>query len=189
MGRAGGRRRRDHHHGERQGHLRKRRPRLLRVRVGLHEPARRARSAAGRGRTSCEECDAMAELARRRADPGAAGHPRQVPDGPLRGSLGGLQPDPHRRGVRSLGRAARAGSCTASGRWPRSRARRREAAGRPRAPQAPVGAVPRHGAARAGGRSSAARFARCSDGRAIVDTVAEQAGNQIIRNAEAELEL
>jgi acyl dehydratase len=27
-----------------------------------------------------------------------------------------------------------------------------------------------------------------SDGRAIVDTVAEQAGNQIIRNAEAELE-
>ena len=27
------------------------------------------------------------------------------------------------------------------------------------------------------------------DGRAIVDTVAEQAGNQIIRNAEAELEL
>ncbi len=28
-----------------------------------------------------------------------------------------------------------------------------------------------------------------ADGRAIVDTVAEQAGNQIIRNAEAELEL
>lgn len=27
------------------------------------------------------------------------------------------------------------------------------------------------------------------DGRAIVDTIAEQAGNQIIRNAEAELEL
>ena len=28
-----------------------------------------------------------------------------------------------------------------------------------------------------------------SDGRALVDTVAEQDGNQIIRNAEAELEL
>jgi 3-hydroxybutyryl-CoA dehydratase len=28
-----------------------------------------------------------------------------------------------------------------------------------------------------------------SDGRAIIDTVAEQAGNQIIRNAEAEVEL
>lgn len=28
-----------------------------------------------------------------------------------------------------------------------------------------------------------------SDGRAVVDTVAEQGGNQIIRNAEAELEL
>ena len=28
-----------------------------------------------------------------------------------------------------------------------------------------------------------------SDGRVIVDTVAEQAGNQIVRNAEAELEL
>jgi acyl dehydratase len=28
-----------------------------------------------------------------------------------------------------------------------------------------------------------------ADGRAVVDTVAEQAGNQIIRNAEAELEL
>jgi hypothetical protein len=27
------------------------------------------------------------------------------------------------------------------------------------------------------------------DGRAVVDTVAEQAGKQIIRNAEAELEL
>jgi hypothetical protein len=27
------------------------------------------------------------------------------------------------------------------------------------------------------------------DGRALVDTVAEQAGNQIIRNAEAELEV
>ncbi len=28
-----------------------------------------------------------------------------------------------------------------------------------------------------------------SDGRALIDTVAEQDGNQIIRNAEAELEL
>jgi hypothetical protein len=28
-----------------------------------------------------------------------------------------------------------------------------------------------------------------TDGRVIVDTVAEQSGNQIIRNAEAELEL
>jgi hypothetical protein len=28
-----------------------------------------------------------------------------------------------------------------------------------------------------------------SDGRVIVDTVAEQAGNQIIRNAEAELQV
>ena len=28
-----------------------------------------------------------------------------------------------------------------------------------------------------------------NDGRAVIDTVAEQAGNQIIRNAEAEVEL
>jgi hypothetical protein len=28
-----------------------------------------------------------------------------------------------------------------------------------------------------------------SDGRALIDTVAEQSGNQIIRNAEAEVEL
>jgi hypothetical protein len=28
-----------------------------------------------------------------------------------------------------------------------------------------------------------------TDGRVVVDTVAEQSGNQIIRNAEAELEL
>ena len=35
----------------------------------------------------------------------------------------------------------------------------------------------------------AAPCARSRDGRAIVDTVAEQAGKQIIRNAEAELEL
>ena len=42
------------------------------------------------------------------ADPRAEGHARQVPDRPLRGRLGRLQPDPHRRGVRAAGRAARA---------------------------------------------------------------------------------
>ena len=38
----------------------------------------------------------------------AEGHARQVPDRPLRGRVGRLQPDPHRRGVRPVGRPARA---------------------------------------------------------------------------------
>ena len=60
---------------------------------------------------------------------------------------------------------------------------------RPRAPQAAVGPVPRHGRARAGGASSPAPSARSPTGARSIDTVAEQAGKQIIRNAEAELEL
>ena len=172
----------------RQGHLRKRRPRLLRVRVGLHQPARRAGLPRHLDQHRPRSVSAMAELQAGRADPRAAGDARQVPDGPLRGRVGRLQPDPHRRGVRARGGAARDGSCTASGRWPRSRARR------PRPPAAP--------STSSGCRCSSAAWACPSrrslvtghrargraTARAIVDTVAEQAGNQIIRNAEAELE-
>ena len=85
-----------------------RRPRLLRVRVGLASTSAARRSAAAPGPTSSEECERMAELTGRRAQiPELQGHARQVPDGPLRGRLGRLQPDPHRRGVRARGRPAR----------------------------------------------------------------------------------
>ncbi len=61
-----------------------------------------------------------------------------------------------------------------------------EAAGGPEHLQAALGPVPRDGRSRAGGRRHRARSREVSDGRAVIDTVAEQAGNQIIRNAEAE---
>ena len=79
------------------------------------------------------------------------------------------------------------GSCTACGRWPRSRAQT-EAAGGPehlkrlsvqfRGMGVPEQEVVVKGTVR-----------EQRDGRAIVDTVAEQAGKQIVRNAEAELQL
>ena len=59
---------------------------------------------------------------------------------------------------------------------------------RPALAEAPVGPVPRHGAAR-GGDPGHRHRARGRGDRVVIDTVAEQDGNQIIRNAEAELEL
>ena len=50
--------------------------------------------------------------------------PGPVLDLPLRGRVRRLQPDPSRRRVRALGRAAVRRSCTACGRWRRSRGRR-----------------------------------------------------------------
>ena len=62
VGRARRRRRRDHDDRVGQGHLRSRRPRLLRVRVGLASTSAARRSAAAPGPTSSEECERMAEL-------------------------------------------------------------------------------------------------------------------------------
>ncbi len=82
----------------------------------------------------------------------------------------------------------RGGSCTASGRWRRSRGRRRRRpAGRGISKRLSVQfrgmGVPEHEVLVSG------TVRELSDGRALIDTVAEQDGNQIIRNAEAELEL
>ncbi len=101
----------------------------------------------------------MSELERRRADPAAARHARQVPDGPLRRRLGRLQPDPHRRGVRAGRRSARTDPPRALDDGAGG-ARPDRGGGRPGASEAPVGAVPRHGHARAGGRRDAAPSAR-----------------------------
>ncbi|CAA9539305.1 MAG: hypothetical protein AVDCRST_MAG30-4568, partial [uncultured Solirubrobacteraceae bacterium] len=76
-------------------------------------------------------------------------HAGPPPHRPLRGRLGRLQPDPHRRGVRPEGRAARPDPARpvddGAGRPRADRGRRRTGA-----PQAPLRAVPRDGGARAG---------------------------------------
>ena len=134
-----------------QGHLRSGRSRLLRVRVGLDEPARRGglpRHVDQHRPRSVSGCPSF------RLDesiPELHDHPRQVPDGALRGRLGRLQPDPHRRGVRARGRPARADPARALDDGA-GRARADRGGRRTRAPQAAVGAVPRHGRARAGDR-------------------------------------
>ena len=107
---------------------------------------------------------------------------------PLRGRVGRLQPDPHRPRVRHARSGCRRTSSTASTRWPRSRVRATQAAGGdPRSlkrlsVQFRGMGVPEQ-EIRVTGTVREAR-----DGRVIVDTVAEQSGNQIVRNAEAELE-
>ena len=60
------------------------------------------------------------------------------------------------------------------------------AGGDPRALQAALGAVPRHGLPRAGDHGH--RLREGGARRLVCRTVAEQGGNQIIRNAEAELQ-
>ena len=76
-----------------------------------------------RGETEMEAGESLPDL---KVTPGP------LPDRPLRGRVGRLQPDPHRRGVRARRSACPAGSCTACGRWRRSRARR------PRRPAGPA---------------------------------------------------
>ena len=122
----------------------------------------------------------------RRSDPRAQGDARQVPDGALRGRLGRLQPDPHRRGLRQAGRVCRGGSCTGCGRWPRWRGRRPTPAGGPHSlRRLPVQfrgmGLPEHEITVTG------TVHELRDGVAIVHTVAEQDGKAIIRNAEAEI--
>ena len=101
---------------------------------------------------------------------------------------GDSEPDPHRPRVREEWSACRASSSTASGRWPRSRARRPAVAGGdPRAlkrleVQFRGMGVPEQEIV------VTARSGRDGD-RVVIDTGAEQAGNGIIRNAEAEIEL
>ena len=106
----------------------------------------------------------------------ARGHAGPLPDRPLRGRLGRLQPDPHRRGVRPGRSACPAGSCTACGPWPRWRAHTpRPPAGRSsssasRSSSAAWGVLERedHGHGH--------RRARSTDGVATVSSKAEQAG-------------
>ena len=98
-----------------QGRVRARRDGVLRVRDRIGQPARRDRCDRDCGPTSC----GAANDDRRRRRVRAHGHPGPVSDGPLRRRQRGLQPDPHRRGVRPPGRVCPAGSCTACGRWRR----------------------------------------------------------------------
>ena len=117
----------------------------------------------------------------------AQGHAGQVPAAPLRGRLGGLQPDPHRPRVRQAGRACRATSCTASTRWPRWRGRTSPPPAATRARSSACRCSSAAWASPSRRSPSPARSRRSATGAVVVDTVAEQGGNQIIRNAEAEL--
>ena len=118
--------------------------------------------------------------------PGAQGHARPLPDRPLRGRVGRLQPDPHRRGVRPLGRPARPHPARALDDGA-GRARPDRGGRRARTPQAPLGPVPRHGRARAGGRRAARRCARSrATASRVVDAEARQGDTRIVRRGEAE---
>ena len=84
--------------------------------------------------------------------------------------------------------ACRGGSCMACGRWPRWRARR------PRPPEARAHLKRLSVQFRGMGLPEqevvvSGTVRESADGRVVIDTVAEQAGKQIIRNAEAELEI
>ena len=132
-------------------------------------------------------------MARHEARAGRGGadslrHARQVRAAPLRGRVGDFNPIhidpefakavglPEQHPARPL--LDGAGGARRHGRPP----------GRPPLAEAAVGAVPRHGPP-GGGDPRHRHRARGRRRRAIIDMVAEQEGNQIIRNAEAELEL
>ena len=192
VGRAGLRRRRDHDHGRRCLEIYEKDGKGFYVfETDLDQPGRRPRSCAGPGPTSSGGSEMAEASDRGRAtDPGAAGHPGQVPAAPLRGRLGRLQPDPHRPRVREGGRAAAATSSTASTRWRRSRAANAAlAGGDPRALKRlsvqfrgmglPEQEIVVTGTVKRGRRRPRRRST----------PIAAQGDNQIIRNAEAELEL
>ena len=63
----------------------------------------------------------MTELQAGRLASGAAGNPGRRPHQALRGGVGRSEPDPHRPGVRQVGRLPGRASSTGSTRWPRSR--------------------------------------------------------------------
>ncbi len=121
-----------------------RRPRLLRLRVSLHQSARRAGLSRDVDQHRARSVSTMADLQAGTRFPRCAITPDKYPHGPLRRGLRGLQPDPHRRGVRSRGRAARTHPARSLEHGPggaRADRGRRWA----RAPQATRRAVPRHG--------------------------------------------
>ena len=97
--------RRDHHHREMLSRSTRRTARASTSLSPLRSTGTASRWCAASGPTSSGGCE-MADLKVGDADPGAEGDPRQVPAAPLRGRLGGLQPDPHRPRVRQGGRAA-----------------------------------------------------------------------------------
>ena len=145
-------------------------------------PCRRTRtgrrSAARPGPTSSEEAD----VKQGDADPRAEGHARQVPAAPLRGRVRATSTRSTSTPSSPSRSACPATSCTASTRWPRWRAR----TARPRAARPSSSACPCSSAGWAcpSRRSpSPAPSVEERDGRVVIDTVAEQGGNQIIRNA------
>src|SRR4051794_14259008 len=145
------------------------------------------RSAAGPGRTSCEECELMAEL-----EPGAQiPQLRITPDKYLTVRYAGASGDFNPIHIdEELARAVGLPGRILHGLWTMAQVARAqtEAAGGPehlkrlsvqfRGMGVPEQEVVVSGTVR-----------ESSGERVLVDTVAEQAGNQIIRNAEAELEL
>ena len=120
--------------------------------------------------------------------PRAEGHAGPLPDRPLRGRVGRLQPDPHRRGVRPAGRAAGADPARAVDDGPgRAGARPTRPAG-PRRCRRLSRAVPRHGRARAGDRVTGT-VTTVEDGVATVDAEAGRAAGDHPQRRVAEVAL
>ena len=159
-----------------------RRDGVLRLRVGLDQPARRDRLRRAwtnivREAAIVNAGDELPEL-KVTAD--------KLPDGPLRRRVGRLQPDPRRRRVRAAGRPARAHPARAlddgAGRAGAHRRRRRPA--QPRAPRRQFRGMALPGARDHG---HAGRSPRWATGSRRSRSAAEQDGKAIVRGAEAEI--
>ena len=163
-----------------EGHLREGRQGLLRLRVRLHQPGRRRGRArhldqhregglSGRRRAEGDSRTSTCRTATR-ARRATSTRSTSTPSSPSRSGL----PGNILHGLYGMAQVARA-NCAAAGGDPRALKRltvQFRGMGMPEQEIVVTGTVKEAG-----------------DGRAVIDTVAEQSGNQIIKNAEAELRL
>ena len=155
---------------------------VLRVRDRVGQPGRRD----GLHRDLDQHRAGETHEARRRVR--AQGHPRSVSDRPLRGRLRGLQPDPHRRGVRAPGRPARAHPPRPVDDGP-GRSRPHRGARRPCTSSSGSASSSAAWACSSRRSPSTARSAPSRATARQCNSAAQQGGKKIIKNGEAELRL